>query len=480
MGGNYKYLAKNIGVLTISNFATNLLSFFLVPLYTYILSTEEYGSYDLINTTIGLMVPILTINIMDGVLRYAISEESDKTHVFTVGMRYFLLSLLPVILLVGVNYRFNLIPVIADYSLYILAMYVVTALQGIVVSMTRGIDRVVSVSVAAVLGSATMIGGNLLFLLVFKWGLVGYFLANILGLLVQSVYMFFAAKLYKYMMNPFCRFESYDRIRRQMAHYSLPLVANNVAWWVNSVSDRYVVTGICGVSDNGIYSIGYKIPSVLNIFKNIFNQAWILSAVKEYDSEDKDGFFSNLYKIYNCAMVMLCACIVAGDRILAAFLYQKEFYEAWKFVPFLTIAIVFGAMSGYIGGIFTAVERSDIFAKSTIVGAVVNIILNFVLVYKMGPIGAAIATAVAYFLVWIIRYYHVKQYMRLEIPIVRDLFSYGVLMAQTLVILFMQENFLMYAIQAVLILLLLLLYRKDIYGLIAYVTKRGKNNGNNC
>ena len=125
MGGNYKYLAKNIGVLTISNFATNLLSFFLVPLYTYILSTEEYGSYDLINTTIGLMVPILTINIMDGVLRYAISEESDKTHVFTVGMRYFLLSLLPVILLVGVNYRFNLIPVIADYSLYILAMYVV-------------------------------------------------------------------------------------------------------------------------------------------------------------------------------------------------------------------------------------------------------------------------------------------------------------------------------------------------------------------
>ena len=64
MGGNYKYLAKNIGVLTISNFATNLLSFFLVPLYTYILSTEEYGSYDLINTTIGLMVPILTINIM--------------------------------------------------------------------------------------------------------------------------------------------------------------------------------------------------------------------------------------------------------------------------------------------------------------------------------------------------------------------------------------------------------------------------------
>lgn len=474
MGGNYKYLAKNIGVLTISNFATNLLGFFLVPLYTYILSTEEYGSYDLITTTISLLVPILTINIMDGVLRYAISEEADNTHVFTVGMRYFLISLVPVVLIVGVNDLFNIVPVLANCSFYIIAMYVVTALQGIVVSMTRGIDKVVEVSIASVLGSAAMIGGNLLFLLVFKWGIVGYFRANILGLLVQSVYMFFAAKLYKYMTNPFSKSKSYGDMRKQMARYSAPLIANNVAWWVNSVSDRYVVTGICGIAENGVYSLGYKIPSVLSIFQNIFNQAWILSAVKEYDAEDKDGFFSNLYKIYNCAMVILCAGIIAGDRILALILYQKEFYEAWKYVPFLTIAIVFGAMSGYIGGIFTAVERSDIFAKSTVVGAVVNIILNFALVYTMGPIGAAIATAVAYFVVWIFRYYHVKQYMHLEINIVRDLVSYGVLLAQTLVLLYMPENLIMYAAQAALVLLLFVLYRKDILGLVAYVTKRGK------
>lgn len=474
MGGNYKYLAKNIGVLTISNFATNLLSFFLVPLYTYILSEEEYGSYDIITTTIALMVPILTLNIMDGVLRYAISEDVDNTHVFTIGMRYFLISMVPVLLIVGVNSYFGFVPVIADYSFYIIAMYVVTALQGIIVSMTRGIDKVVTVSVASVLGSAAMIGGNLLFLLVFKWGLVGYFRANILGLFVQCVYMFFAAKLYKHMINPFSTSEGYGKMRKQMVRYSAPLIANNVAWWVNSASDRYVVIGICGVAQNGIYSIGYKIPSVLSIFQNIFNQAWILSAVKDYDADDKDGFFSNLYKLYNCAMVLLCACIIAGDRILAVILYQKGFYEAWKYVPFLTVAIVFGAMSGYIGGIFTAVERSDIFAKSTVVGAVVNIILNFALVYSMGPIGAAIATAVAYFIVWVFRYYHVKQYMQLKINIVRDMLSYGVLLAQTLVLLFMPENLVMYATQAALILLLLLLYRKDIIGLIAYVTKRGK------
>nr|HAK42623.1 polysaccharide biosynthesis protein [Clostridium sp.] len=59
----YKYLAKNMGFLTISNFGTKILSFFLVPLYTSILTTEEYGTYDLFNTTIGILVPFLTLNV---------------------------------------------------------------------------------------------------------------------------------------------------------------------------------------------------------------------------------------------------------------------------------------------------------------------------------------------------------------------------------------------------------------------------------
>ena len=69
--GKYKYLAKNIGLLTLSNFATKLLSFFLVPLYTSILTTADYGTYDLFNTTVGVLLPILTLNVQEGVIRFA-------------------------------------------------------------------------------------------------------------------------------------------------------------------------------------------------------------------------------------------------------------------------------------------------------------------------------------------------------------------------------------------------------------------------
>lgn len=67
--GKYKYLAKNIGLLAVSNFTTKILTFFLVPLYTAVLSTTDYGIYDLFFTTIGVLLPIVTLNIQEGVLR---------------------------------------------------------------------------------------------------------------------------------------------------------------------------------------------------------------------------------------------------------------------------------------------------------------------------------------------------------------------------------------------------------------------------
>ena len=68
-----------------------------------------------------------------------------------------------------------------------------------------------------------------------------------------------------------------------MTDYSKPLVVDTISWWINNASDRYIVMAFCGASITGIYSVSYKIPSLLNLFQNIFNQAWLLSAVKEND-----------------------------------------------------------------------------------------------------------------------------------------------------------------------------------------------------
>ena len=71
MNSKYIYLINKTGILAISNFSSKLLVFFLVPIYTSVLSTAEYGTYDLAMSTVLLLYPVLTVNIVDCVMRFS-------------------------------------------------------------------------------------------------------------------------------------------------------------------------------------------------------------------------------------------------------------------------------------------------------------------------------------------------------------------------------------------------------------------------
>lgn len=457
----YKYLLKNIGFLTLSNFATKLLSFFLVPLYTNILSTTEYGTYDLFYTTIGVLLPILTLNIHEAVLRFLLDRKNDRKAVTTVGTRYFLMSNFIVAVGLLINYIFAFSKLGKEYAIFFFLMYFAQSLSAVVMAYIRGVDRVADLSVSSVVCSAVIIGCNILFLVVFKWGLVGYFLANILGPIAQCLYLIARAHVKRDIRLK----EKYPQETKEMLAYSKPMIANSIAWWINNASDKYIVTFVCGLAENGVYSVASKIPSILNIFQTIFAQAWTLSAVKDFDPEDKNGFFANTYAAYNCLMVLACSAIIVSDKLLARFLYAKEFYSAWQYVPWLTIAIVFGALSGYIGGFFSAVKDSKQYAQSTIIGAATNVILNIIVTPLIGALGAAIATAICYWVTWSLRFIQSKRYIKLKVNIIRDSISYLFLVAQSIVLLF-TDGMLMYAIEIGLFTVIALLYMKDISNIL--------------
>lgn len=427
--GRYRYLFKNIGLLTLSSFATKLLSFFLVPLYTNILTTTEYGTYDLFNATIGVLLPILTLNIQESVLRFSLDNKTSRNSIVTISTKYLVISNMLVAMGLIINQVFRFSSTISEYAVLFFLMFLVQSLSGIMTCYIRGIDKVTELSISSVITSVITIACNILFLIIFKLGLIGYFLANIIGPAFQCGYL-----IIKSNFIPNIKIQPFKSEEKEMIGYSKPMIANSIAWWVNNVSDRYVIVFFCGLAENGIYSVAGKIPSILNIFQSIFNQAWTLSAVKDFDSEDEDGFFSNTYRSYNCLMTIVCSGIILFDKILAHFLYAKNFYMAWKYVPWLTMAILFGALSGYIGGFFSAVKDSKVFATSTIMGAGTNIVLNLIFTPFYGAMGAAVATVICYIVVWVFRFVQSKKYIKLRVNIGRDILSYILLGVQAICI----------------------------------------------
>lgn len=460
----YRKFAKNVGFLTLANFGTKILSFLLVPLYTSVLTTAEYGTYDLIANTIGLLVPIFTQSIVDAVLRFTMDKGADKGSVLGLGIKYFLISLIPFVAILAFNIVGGFFPDLVVLTPLVLLLYVSQALSNIVIYHVQGLDRFGDIAVSSIICSAIVVVSNIVFLLPLHMGLTGYFLANIIGPLVQTAYL---------ALRVFLSGEHLTRGKKKLEHemlaYSRPLIANNVAWWVNNASDRYVVTFFCGVEANGIYSVASKIPSILSVVQTIVNQAWTISAVSEYDPEDKNGFFSNMYAGYNCAMTVICSLIIGFNMVLAKLLYANDFFDAWQYAPFLTISIVFGALAGYIGGILAAVKDSKEFAKSSIWGAVSNIALNLVMVPVIGPLGAAIATAVCYWLTWFLRVRKLEKYINMKIRLTRDYISYVILVIQSFTFLAVPDLVLAHLIEVALFLIIMFLYRFEMHA----VTRKG-------
>lgn len=456
----YLELLKNIGILTLSNFGSKLLSFFLVPLYTSVLSTEEYGEFDFINVTISLLIPLLTLNISEGALRFLLDSnrtDKEKKDIVAITFKYVILSTVLVVVISVINYKFNFVSILKENFIFFIVFYFVSVFYQSIQNLTRGYDRLSDIAIAGIINSIFMIFFNILFLLVFKIGLSGYFLANIISMGISTIYLCVKLKILKKIYN-----KTNKIIEKKMIEYSKPLIMNSIGWWITNISDRYIITFICGIAENGIYSVAYKIPSILSIIQNIVNQAWTISAVKNVNDSNNKVFIKNVYSLYNFIIVICCSGLIILTKVLAKMLYNNEFYSAWKYMPFLLVSIVFGALSGLIGGLFSAEKNTKILGYTTIGGSIINIVLNFLLINNFGTIGAAISTAISYCVVWVIRIIVIEKKCKLKLNIKRDLISYIILAIQSIVILKLNVKLVMYGIEIVLFIFEIILFYKEI------------------
>lgn len=398
MNNKYKYLLKNTGILTISNFSSKILVFFLVPLYTSILSTAEYGIYDLVVTTAQLLYPIVTLNIVDGVMRFSMDKEYNPSDIVSVALRIIVIGFALIGAVLLGNIVLSVSGILAELSGVAFLYYVSYVLNQLMIQFAKGMERIKELGISGILGTAATIAANILCLIVFKLGLMGFFVANIIGLIMPALYLIFAMKAWKYLS-----LSKNNALRKEMLVYSVPLILTTVGWWFNSSADKYVVIVFCGAAANGLLSIAYKIPTILNTVQSIFIQAWQVSAIKEYGKENSTEFYGRMFVIMSSIMCIGCSIIMCFTQLFARFLFSNDFFYAWRYVPFLLISSVFNCSAGFFGPILTAIKDTKSMAKSALYGTIVNVILNIVLIYIVGIQGATIATLVSSYVTYIVR-----------------------------------------------------------------------------
>ncbi|HEV1467017.1 TPA: oligosaccharide flippase family protein, partial [Streptococcus pneumoniae] len=400
----YKELAKNTGIFALANFSSKILIFLLVPIYTRVLTTTEYGFYDLVYTTIQLFVPILTLNISEAVMRFLMKDGVSKKSVFSIAVLDIFIGSIAFALLLLVNNLFSLSDLISQYSIYIFVIFVFYTLNNFLIQFSKGIDKIGVTAISGVISTAVMLAMNVILLVVFDWGLLGFFIANVCGYVIPCIYIVSRLRLWELF-----EIKIDKKLQWEMVYYALPLVLNILSWWVNNTSDRYIVTAIVGIQASAIISVAYKIPQILSTISAIFIQSWQISAIKIQEDKSDTTFVSNMLLYYNALLLIIASGIILFVKPISNILFGISFYSAWELVPFLIISSLFNAISGCIGAIMGAKMDTHNIAKSALVGMIANIILNIVLTFLMGPQGITISTLIASFLIFYMRKDSVKE-----------------------------------------------------------------------
>ena len=423
----YKILAKDMGLFSISSFGTKLLFFFLTPLYTSYLTTNDYGIADLLTTTNSFIYPLLTLAIVDATLRYSLDKQYNKTNVFCIST---VITLVSIVVLCLCRPLITLIDPSLDYywSMF-LVIYSLSNIFNYLVNFVKGLGRTKLFAVQGIVHTLTIIISNIIFLVVLKMGVDGYLFSFVIGYIVPILLLIVKAKLYKY-ITPF---KIDKELLKDMLKYSIPLIPTMLLWSVNTTIDKYMIIHMYSMSDSGIYSIAHKIPSITSTVFSIFLSAWYISAITNHGSDDESNYYTNIYKTLDIVGLLGSMIIIILNKYLAGLLYAKDFYAAWKYVPFLLISSMFSSYAGFIASAYRASKKTKHLLFSVILGAILNVILNCFLLKYVGVIGAAIATAVSFFVVWLVRIISVQKIVKIGVAIVPTVISYSLLLLSVII-----------------------------------------------
>ena len=415
-----KYLLKNTVIFSIGNFGTKIISFFLVPLYTNILTTREYGTVDLIYTIGMVLVPLLTLNIGESIMRFALDKDADCDKIMSTGITILIFGAIIGLLILPIA---NLFESVSNYSIYIYLYTLTLAFSQIFLCYLRGKEFLLKYSIGNIIQSLTIAIFNIIFLIGMKKGIEGYLMAYILANVCTGLYGFWAGKV-----NLVIKKYSIDiELSKNMIKYSVVLIPNSFMWWIMNSSDRMMVSAMISVTANGVYAVAYKIPTLLSTITTIFNQAWSYSAIREDESEDKEEYNNRVYENLVTIVIVVATGLLMIMKPFLSVYVGKEYYTAWHYVPYLIVGFVFMTLGSFIATSYTVHKDSMGFLISGTVGAIINLILNFILIPMMGVSGAAFATCISYFGVFVYRIKDTQKYIKLRVFKRKQICGYALL-----------------------------------------------------
>ncbi|MEO5893973.1 MAG: polysaccharide biosynthesis C-terminal domain-containing protein [Ferruginibacter sp.] len=404
-------LTKLTSLYILGNLTSKIVNFGLFFLYTFYLSMSDLGFFDLIITSITLIAPIVSLQVYDAVLRWLINEK-ERININRVVSNSVIIMLISLAIF---SFFYFIVWYFVDLR-YGILIYVLLVLQPcylLIPQIARGIGKSAVYALNGVVYSFSFLITASLFLGILKWKIEGLLIANILAILISLIFIFYKTSLLTYF-----KLSYFDKsLCRELINYSIPLIPNTLSWWVIAASNRYFILYFYGTALNGLFAIALKLPTIVVMISGIFTMAWIEKSIQVYNSDTRDEYYTSVFEKFFSLLFCAIIFLISSTKPLLKLIVQSSYYEVWKLLPFLYLAVGFQALSSFYGTGYLNSKRTKEALYTTIYGAGVTVISGLMLIPFAGLIGASISILLGYLVMFGVRAVKTREYFRIKLPI---------------------------------------------------------------
>jgi O-antigen/teichoic acid export membrane protein len=398
-------LFQNTGIYILTSIISAAIPFLLLPILTRYLSPEDYGIATMFSVLITLVSPFIGVNVNGAISRQYYEREQVDIWSYVGNCFYILLTST---ILFGTIF-FMLADTVSKITSFPTSMFWIV----IVYSFSYFINSIL-LSIWQVQKLPLLYGGfqiaqtllnlilSLIFITTFKFGWQG----RVYGQFV-AVVIFSALSLITLIRNKWIKFDFNIYYIKNALYFGIPLIPHALSGIIMSTTDRLMIANMVGLSATGIYTVGYQVGSIINLFAVSFNNAyvpWLYEKLKKdnYSTKVKIVKFTYLYFV-----LIIIGAIVLGLTALLFLKYVlgKSFIDSSFYVIWIALGYAFQGMYFMVVNYIFYGKKTTKLAWITFISAIINIVLNYFFIRKFGAIGAAQATSLVYLLKFMLVWY---------------------------------------------------------------------------
>jgi len=387
---------KNSSIYLVTSLFNKAIPFLLLPILTRYLSAAEYGIISIFQIIISLYTALIGMaihtNISKNFFKYSKAQIAS-----VIGNSIFILiiSTLAVFIITCFASVFyvSVFSVPSNWMIIVPIISFMFMINILNLTVLRMEGKALLFGTFEILNTFINMGVSVLLLVVFHYG----WISRAIGISIAYFVFFIVSIIYMHKRD-YLKFNINKKDLKSILSISIPLVPHGIGGIVMALSDRLFIEKMVGLEAVGIYTVGYMFGMIILLFTDAFIKAWTPWFFKKLampSLNDKNQIVKYTYLYLGLLLILALMVSFIGNLLLPYFVDSK-FFGAGVYIFWIALGYVFFGIYQIFFPYLVHIKRTSFLAISTVIAALINLILNYVLIKYFGAIGAAYSTIISF------------------------------------------------------------------------------------